>query len=403
MPPHISPGGVLLVTPWYVPILGGIARVADRLHRGLTDSGLATHLLVCQEQETQCCYRLLPDKTFSNVWNMSIPSGAMYRLTPKTVAATTSRGLATLRQLRHFIHRHAITTILVIYPFGFAWPWLVLRQQMALRLITSYHGTDILNHENYTPLHRWISRQLLLRSDAIIVSADHLAIKARQIVPDKSLPIRRIANCADTSYFIPPAHRVPPPAPTLIHISNFAPKKRTLDIVAAFARADLPADSRLLMVGAGVDHDASVTLAARLGLEHRIKFLGSQPDVRSLLWQSDALVMASDEESGPLAILEAMACGLPWIGTPWGIAEMLEDRGCGLVVPCRDIPALAAAMSRLLCDQPLRQRMGHIGRRLVEKDFSLTTYVQKHVDVIDEAHRLHSHAGCSPGITRCSI
>ena len=88
--------------------------------------------------------------------------------------------------------------------------------------------------------------------------------------------------------------------PTLIHVSSFTPRKRTLDIVTAFSLAKLPSNSRLVMVGVGPDLEAAKALAVTLNVASRVEFVGAPKDIRPFLWQADLLVTASDEESGPL-------------------------------------------------------------------------------------------------------
>ena len=86
--------------------------------------------------------------------------------------------------------------------------------------------------------------------------------------------------------------------------------------------------------------------------------------------------MASDEESGPLTLLEAMACEVPWIATPWGIAVTLTPGEYGLLVPCRAPHAMATAMENLL-NHP--ERLGVMRARCREqvvKYFSEPAYGQ---------------------------
>ena len=185
--------------------------------------------------------------------------------------------------------------------------------------------------------------------DAITVPATHLPENVKEMIPNRALPIWLIPNCVDVEFFTPRPNSIPKSdRPTLIHVSSFTPRKRTLDIVRAFALAKLPSHSRLVMVGVGPDLEAAKALAVNLNVASRVEFVGAPKDIRPFLWQADLLVTASDEESGPLTLLEAMACEVPWIATPWGIAVMLPPEECGLVVPNRSPHAMATAMESLI-------------------------------------------------------
>jgi len=109
--------------------------------------------------------------------------------------------------------------------------------------------------------------------------------------------------------------------------------------------------------------------------------------VRPYLWNADVFVLASDEESGPLALLEAMACGLPWVATPWGVAAMLPAGECGLTVPCRSPQALARALSELLNDPARRKAMGIRARARAEAEFEIGWYINAHIALLTEIQR----------------
>jgi glycosyltransferase involved in cell wall biosynthesis len=138
----------------------------------------------------------------------------------------------------------------------------------------------------------------------------------------------------------------------------------------------------LIMVGDGVDHVAAMERSRSLGISDRIQFVGMQKDIRPFLWEADAFVLASDDEGAPLVLLEAMACGLPWVSTAWGPAAMLPPGECGLVVPPRSPNLLADAIVELIKDTERRQAMGRRARYRAETDFREETYVERHLNLI---------------------
>lgn len=376
-------GPVLIVTPWYKPVIGGVAEVADRLHRLLAEKGVETHLFVCSHGESRNFLDPFPDSR--NVWMAKLPSYIFDTLCVKSALATTVRGISALWRLYRFIINRNIRTVILLFPVGYAWPFLVLKQICGFRIIASYHGNDLTKYEGYPALLRWLIRRILLNADAITVCARHLAEKAQQIAVRDTLRIKLIPNGVDTEYFVPPRGKPTPrhrPV-TLVHVSNFNPKKRTKDIVEAFAMAQIPAETRLVLVGDGPDLDAARELAQTMGVSGRIDFTGAQKDVRPFLSDADIFVLASDDEGAPLVLLEAMASGLPWISTPWGVAEILPPGECGLVVPAASPENLAAAIEKLVGDPELREHMGERGRYRAENDFSLTAYIKEHCLLIN--------------------
>ena len=122
-----------------------------------------------------------------------------------------------------------------------------------------------------------------------------------------------------------------------------------------------------------------------LGLEGLVTFAGTAPHAtflqRLIAGDWDAMALPSivardgDKEGIPVSLIEAMACGVPVIATDnGGIPELLEG-GAGLIVPERDVPALTAAMARLMDDVPLHAAMIAKARERIESEYDLKTVV----------------------------
>jgi len=373
-------GPVLLVTPWYRPAVGGVAEVAERLHRAFVQAGVKTHLLVANEELGD----LHADPGVPNLWRWAVPSSVFDRLHLKSLLSTFIKAPLAYWKLSRFVRSQKIRTIVLIYPTGYAWPFLPLRRLTDVRIISSIHGNDVTKFNTYQAPLRWLIRHVLESSDAIITCASHLGTKAQEISFNRTLNVDLIPNCVDSTCFVPP-----PPnyirsdsRPTFIHVSNFAPKKRTLDIIDAFCEPCIPSDARLIMVGDGRDYVEATQRAVSTWISHRIEFVGAQRDIRPFLWEADVFVLASDDEGAPLALLEAMACGLPYVSTPWGPAAMLPAGECGFVVPPRSPRLLAAAMTELIKDPERRLAMGRRARYRAETDFLEETYVERHLQLI---------------------
>jgi colanic acid/amylovoran biosynthesis glycosyltransferase len=131
-------------------------------------------------------------------------------------------------------------------------------------------------------------------------------------------------------------------------------------------------DVRLSIVGDGPDRAALQELGERLGLEGVVHFVGSQSeeDVIRQLRSADAFVLASRSEPLGVAYMEAMALGLPTIGTSaGGVGEIITPERDGLLVPPEDDERLAAAVARLMDDPELRRRLARNARQTIVERF----------------------------------
>ncbi|KFL27077.1 hypothetical protein JP74_09205 [Devosia sp. 17-2-E-8] len=121
-------------------------------------------------------------------------------------------------------------------------------------------------------------------------------------------------------------------------------------------------------------------LAETLGLNDRVRFTGWLPpaSIFELHGRSRALVLPSFDEGMPMAIIEALATGLPVIATPVGaIPEMLRHGETALLVPPGDSVELAGAMERIAGDDMLAARLSLQGRQLYERSFGLDRYMRR--------------------------
>jgi glycosyltransferase involved in cell wall biosynthesis len=127
-----------------------------------------------------------------------------------------------------------------------------------------------------------------------------------------------------------------------------------------------------LIVGGGRREDEVKQMAENLGIAGQVHFLGSRRDVFDLLQAMDIFVLPSYSEGLSLALLEAMAAGLPVIATAvGGNPEVVTDSITGLLIPPRNANALAEAMERLLANPAEAKDLGGNARRHVEANYSL--------------------------------
>jgi len=166
----------------------------------------------------------------------------------------------------------------------------------------------------------------------------------------------------------------------LMHISNFRPVKRVLDVVKVFALVLQEIPARLVLVGDGPDRSTAEYLAHDLGIHDKIHFLGKQEKVNELLPLADLMMMPSQLESFGLAALEAMACKVPAIATAvGGVPELIEDGVSGLLYPVGAVEEMAAGAVGLLKDKPRLESMREAARKTARERFCSTLVVPHYI------------------------
>ena len=127
-------------------------------------------------------------------------------------------------------------------------------------------------------------------------------------------------------------------------------------------------------------------LVAENGLEDRVSWLGEREDVAALVRALDAVLLPSWEEPFGRAVLEALALGVPVVATDvGGPREIITDGQEGLLRPPREPEAWAQAIRVLADDAQLRERMGSLGRRRVQRAFTLRQHVSTLVALYEQA------------------
>ncbi|HUV31246.1 MAG TPA: N-acetyl-alpha-D-glucosaminyl L-malate synthase BshA [Acidobacteriota bacterium] len=223
------------------------------------------------------------------------------------------------------------------------------------KIITTLHGTDI-TLVGSDPSFYDITRFSIRMSDGITAVSAYLARETEEVFRINK-EIRVIHNFFDVDRFKPGQNDVPKcefaeEGEFLIsHISNFRPVKRTLDVVDIFDRIASELPARLLLIGEGPDIVLARRQVNRRGLTDRVIFLGNQTRVEAILPCSDLFLMPSEEESFGLAALEALACGVPVIGSAGtGLVEVVDHDKTGFLLPIGETAAMARAAVSLLRD-----------------------------------------------------
>jgi glycosyltransferase involved in cell wall biosynthesis len=163
------------------------------------------------------------------------------------------------------------------------------------------------------------------------------------------------------------------------NVAALAPHKGQKFLVAAAARVvRVSPDARFLIVGDGELRSTLKHQVKSAGLERHVLVTGFRSDALGLMKSFDLFVMSSITEGLGSAILEAMACGLPVVGTrAGGIPEAVVHGETGLIVPPHDEAALADAILALLAQRELRIQYGRAGRERVAAEFSVDRLVSE--------------------------
>ena len=148
----------------------------------------------------------------------------------------------------------------------------------------------------------------------------------------------------------------------------------------------LPADARgalrILIAGDGPERARLERERDELGLQSIVSFLGPRSDVANLLHAADAFVMTSISEGLPMALLEAMATGVPCIATAVGGIPDLFAGGAGILVPVADAQAVANAIARVIGDDGLRERLCDQARARIIEAHDFDRIVTQYLDLL---------------------
>lgn len=233
--------------------------------------------------------------------------------------------------------------------------------------LLSVWGSDVYDFPYESAAKGWLLRRNLRRATAIASTSEAMARQVRRLVPE-------IGEIAITPFGVDLSRFAPAPCaerPLTIGIVKSLAATYGVDLLLR-AFAGLPETCRLLIVGDGPQRAELEALALELGIAARTEFVGAVThiDVPTWLNRLDIYVAPSRQESFGVAVIEASACALPVVVSDvGGLPEVVRDGETGLVVPRDDVPALQAALQRLVRDAALRDRLGRAGRAHVVRTY----------------------------------
>jgi glycosyltransferase involved in cell wall biosynthesis len=183
---------------------------------------------------------------------------------------------------------------------------------------------------------------------------------------------------------------------TFLSVGRFVDKKAPHLTLLAFKNVCTKyPDARLVMGGEGELHEATRNMASALGILSKVDFPGvlSRSEVVRHMQQADIFVQhslvpkcgsyAGDSEGTPVAILEAMACGMPVVSTNHGgIPDAVQHEEQGLLIEEGDVVGMAYSMCRLLENPRESEAMGMSGRAKIERFYTLKQYIDSLENVL---------------------
>ena len=339
------------------PTSGGSGVVAAELGMALAERGHEVHLFSYRPP-----FRLRPQSSNFAWHEISIPQYPLFEYPSYGMAAACKVAEVELDLLHvHYAYPHAVSAFLAREMTG-----------GRLRTVTTLHGTELLLVGQDASFARAV-RFGLERCDAVTAVSRFLADR----VPtwfSPCPPIQVLPDFVDTRRFTP----VPPKGPTLVHVSNFRPVKRTSDAVRAFYLLRRKRKAKLVLVGGGPEEAEVRELAAKLGVAKDVKFAGEDPDVATYLKGAAVLLSTSEFEGFGMSLLEAMACGVPVVTTDSGGVREVVDASCAKVVGVGDLEGLAGAAEEVLADPARAAMMGTSGRKRAEDLFDVDRVVPQY-------------------------
>jgi D-inositol-3-phosphate glycosyltransferase len=368
---------VIVLTPFFKPVLGGVESNAERLARYFASVGMDVTVL------TKRMTADLPDtETFDGVRVSRIgPLGprspaAKWRMLPYVVAWLLRR-------------RAEYDVVCSVDCRGVGLGALGARAFTGRPVIAQPQTTGVLVPDRAVGLAARTIKRLLGR---LYARADAVACIARTIereALEAGVPPARVhflPNAIDMTAFHPASieeraaarHRFGVGSADLVcvFVGRLSREKGVMDLLEAWRL--LRRDAPLLLLVAGPDMDnhawnvgpAARAFANQHGLQGSVRFLGPTSDVPSLMHAADIAVQPSHFEALGLSAIEAFACGVPVVASAvGGLLDFVKDGENGLTCPALDAAALAGCLRSLLTDADCRRRLASRARASVETEY----------------------------------
>lgn len=379
---------VLIVTPQFLPVLGGAERQAHLLARMLGERGHGVAVLTRRVAGLPPCEAMDGVPVVRGI--RAIEAGPLYGL---TYTLSVARFLLT--------HRSAWDVVHITHVYLDAFAATLTRRWHGLPIVIrpacagEYGDLARLSRLRAWPLYPGPGKIALRALVRTIAQADAFIANSREVREElvaAGCPGARIAyipNGVDAARFHPdPVARTAdgrrrlglPDGPFVVFAGRLDPQKGLHTLVEALRSPVLAAAGvHALLLGDGPQRDELAQAVERHGLRDRVRFQGVVADVAPYLRASDIFAFPTLGEGMPNALLEAMATGLPCVASAvGGCRDVLTDGETGLLVPAGDAAALQGALETLVQSAALRARLGAAARAAAIAQFGLEAMVDRY-------------------------
>lgn len=361
------------------PTVGGSGIVATELGKLLAEKGHEIHFIT-----SSIPFRL--NKMYTNVFfhQVEVNHYSVFQYPPYDIALANKMAEVIKREKLDILHVHYAIPHAVCAILG---------KQMAkssVGIVTTLHGTDI-TVLGFDPSLTEAIRFGIEQSDRVTTVSHALAKQTHDLIaPDKSLDVihnfidERVYRKVD-AHSLKHDYKIEEDDKVLIHVSNFRAVKRVGDVVKTFSQIQKKINAKLLLVGDGPEMSTICKLTEELGIKDHVRFLGKQENLEELYSISDLMLLLSEKESFGLVALEAMACGVPCIGTNvGGIPEVIEDGVSGYICELGNIDLIVEKTADLLTDREKYNRFSKASLEAVQKQFHSSKIVNQYEDIYEE-------------------
>ena len=291
------------------------------------------------------------------------------------------------------VRAHNLDLIHVHYAIHHATSAWIAQEMLGERgppVVTTLHGTDITLvgvHPSFQPSTQFS----ILRSEGITAVSEFLkdeTISGFDVPSDRIKVIPNFVDSVSDRASDRGRYRhtmASEDEKIVMHVSNFRPVKRVLDVIDTFSGISEHIPSRLVMIGDGPERSAALDRAKALGLGDKVTFLGKHSHVNELLSCADLFLLPSSSESFGLAALEAMAAGTPVVASDvGGLSEVITSGETGYLCDMGDIKTMTERSVHLLADSALWKNFSIKGLDVVKHQFSATKIVPRYEEFYAE-------------------
>ncbi|NOY23990.1 MAG: N-acetyl-alpha-D-glucosaminyl L-malate synthase BshA [Acidobacteria bacterium] len=253
-----------------------------------------------------------------------------------------------------------------------------------VKCVTTLHGTDI-TVVGAHPAMKNITCHALKKCDAVTAVSNYLRKETEDIFGIPEGKIQTIYNFLNPDFFNPGLEKRDQLNPKndfiCLHISNLRKVKRPLDVIRIFHGLSVrpPRTLKLWILGEGPMQSEMMNLAATLGIEEQVEFMGIRTNIGPIIASANLLIMPSMEESFGLSALEAMACGVPVLAAhAGGLPEVVKDGQTGFLFPTGDVRAAVERGLQLIQNPNLLNAMREMAAKHAVETFNMDAIVHQY-------------------------